>query len=176
ALAIAGQGEEGELYLVPPMTKDAGPFMVMAFTFRGPNSAKYAQALAIELRNDYQLPAWVFLTKLQPMHSNIRGVPPTAAYNVKSPDISPPEGNRIFDEAAVLVGNCKTLAESVDLLCKVKKIHPKCLKNYQDIYRWRRDKGLSRALRTTNPYVPAQYLYPRKVDPMLVQMNDPKHN
>ena len=36
---------------------------------------------------------------------------------------------------------------------------------------WRQGKGLSRALRTTNPYIPAQYLFPRKADPLITQMN-----
>jgi hypothetical protein len=38
------------------LTKDAGPFMVNAYVFRGPDATRYAQALAIELRKVHHLP------------------------------------------------------------------------------------------------------------------------
>jgi hypothetical protein len=125
----------------------------------------------MELRNDFQLPAWVYLSRYQPLHSNIRGVPPTAESQVKQPEIGAPERYRIYDEAAVLVGNSKTLAESTVLLHQVKKLHPKTLDGLPSMFNWRKGRGLSRALRTTNPFVPAQYLYPRKNDPLIAQMN-----
>src|SRR5581483_7098942 len=108
------------------------------------------------------LPAWIFLYKSQPLHSNIRGVPPTAPDYVQKAELAPPEKYRIYDEAAVLVGNCKTLDESEALWHKIKKIHPRCLDGTPSLMPWRKGQGLSRALRCTNPYIPAQYLYPRK--------------
>jgi hypothetical protein len=82
-----------------------------------------------------------------------------------------PEKMRSSDEAAVLVGNEKTLLGSEQLLKKVKHINPKCLKQMPTILPWR--TGLSTAMRTTNPYVPTQDLFPGrgKRDHLLAQMN-----
>jgi hypothetical protein len=88
---------------------------------------------------------------------------------VMTPDIKMPEKIRTFDEAAVLVGNEKTTADSEKLWREVKKIKPKCLEGMSSPFPWR--QGLSTALRTTNPYVPAQLLFPRKADRLMVQMN-----
>jgi hypothetical protein len=144
------------------LTKDAGPFMVNAHVFRGPDATRYAQALAIELRNEYRLPAYVFHLKFLPGHSNIRGVPPTAPDYVHAPHLSDPEASRSYDEAAVLVGQCKTIDDSEKVLHQVKKIHPKCLDKVPSILPWRKGQGLSRATLTTNPLVAAQNIYPGK--------------
>ena len=165
---IALPTEPIEPYL---LTKDAGPFMVSAHVFLGPDATRYALALVLELRRDYQLPAWIYYQKNQPLHSNIRNVPPTAPESIRQPDLAMPERVRIYDEAAVLVGNCKTLDESEALLHRVKKIHPKCLDGMPTLMPWRKGIGLSRAMRTTNPYVPTQVLYPRKPDTIVKQMN-----
>jgi hypothetical protein len=82
-----------------------------------------------------------------------------------------PEKIRTMDEAAVLVGDEKTLAASEVLLHKVRKLDPKCLHQMPVLFKWREGGGLKRALRTTNPYVPAQYLYPKAPDKLVVQMN-----
>ena len=153
------------------LTKEAGPFMVLAHSFRGPDATRYALALVLELRRDFGLPAWIYQEKVQPLHSNLRNVPPTANDYVRQPQLTEPERTRIYDEALVLVGNCKTTDESEDLLRKVKHLHPKCIDGMPQMLPWRKGKGLSRALRVTNPYVPAQYLFPRKADPLITQMN-----
>jgi hypothetical protein len=158
------------------LTRDSGPFMVMAHTFRGPDAARYALALVLELRKEQNLPAWIFYQKVQPMRSLVRNVPPTAESYQRAADLSMPEKVRIYDEAAVLVGNCKTLKESQELLNRVKKIHPKCVDGMPSIWPWRAGEGLSRAMRCTNPYVPAQYLYPSKTDPLITQMNAGPHS
>jgi hypothetical protein len=69
----------------------------------------------------------------------------------------------------VLVGDEKTLAGSEKLWKQVKKIKPECLKKMSTPFLWR--EGLSKSYRTTNPYVPAQNLYPRTKDRLIVQMN-----
>jgi hypothetical protein len=151
------------------LTKENGPFMVLARTFRGVDAERMALALVKELRNDYKLPAYILRAKDFPGKSMIRGVPPTVPSNVMVPDIKMPEKIRTFDEAAVLVGNEKTTADSEKLWREVKKIDPKCLKGMSSPFSWRH--GLSSALRTTNPYIPAQNLFPRKPDRLIVQMN-----
>jgi hypothetical protein len=151
------------------LTKEAGPFMVLAKTFRGPDSEKMALALAKELRQKYGLPAYILRSKDFPGKSNIRGIPPTADPAVVQANVSVPEKYRTYDEAAVLVGNERTEKDAAVLLHKVKKIKPDCLNGMPSLFKWR--EGLSTALRTTNPYVAAQYLYPHKHDKLIVQMN-----
>ena len=151
------------------LTKDVGPFMVLARVFRGVDAERMALALVKELRADYQLPAYILRTKDYPGRSIIRGVPPQVPSEVMQPDIKMPEKIRTYDEAAVLVGNEKTLAGSEKLWREVKKLNPKCLEKMSSPYPWR--KGLCAALRTTNPYVPAQLLFPRTKDRLMVQMN-----
>jgi hypothetical protein len=146
------------------LTKDAGPFMVNAYVFRGPDATRYAQALAIELRKVHHLPAYVFHLKFQPGRSNVRGVPPTAPDYVRTPHLAEPEKDRTYDEAAVLVGHCKSVDESEKVLHQVKKIHPQCLDQVPSILPWRKGHGLGRATLTTNPLAAAQNLYPGKAD------------
>jgi len=151
------------------LTKDIGPFMVLARVFRGPDAERMALALVKELRGEFQLPAFILRTKDYPGKSMIRGVPPTARSEVKMADIGMPEKIRTFDEAAVLVGNEKTLADSEKLLHRVRKLNPKCLEGMPKMYFWR--TGLAYAIRTTNPYAPAQTLYQKTRDKLVVQMN-----
>lgn len=163
---IALPQEAIEPYL---LTKDVGPFMVLAKTFRGPDAERSALALVLELRNEYQLPAFILRSKDFPRNSNIRNIPPTAPPGVDRARLADPERVRSFDEAAVLVGNEKTLKATEELLHKVKKIKPKCIDNLPKLYVWQ--TGLSKATRTTNPYVPAQNLYPGGSDPFVMRMN-----
>ncbi len=142
------------------LQKEHGPFMVLAYTFRGPEASKYAQILTAELRRDYHLPAYIWLVRIQPMRSNIHGVQPTAPDHARNNDMAPPERYRTYDEAAVLVGNCKTIDESEALLHTVKKIVPRCLGQFPQIYQNRKGKGLNRSIMTTNPFQAAQNLFP----------------
>jgi hypothetical protein len=86
-----------------------------------------------------------------------------------APDIKMPEKVRTFDEAAVLVGNEKTLKDSEKLWHQVRKIKPECLKKMSTPFLWR--EGLEKSYRTTNPYVAAQNLFPSHKDRLVVQMN-----
>jgi hypothetical protein len=139
-----------------------GPFMVLAYTFRGPDAVRYAQALAMELRSKHNLPAYIFSLRIQPGHSNIRNVPPTAPPEVRSDEaVTPPERYRAYDEAAVLVGDCKSIDESEKLLHRVKKIRSEVVDGLPSIYNWRKGKGLSRAMLTTNPMAASQHLFPQ---------------
>ncbi|MGC8643301.1 MAG: hypothetical protein ACP5XB_25875 [Isosphaeraceae bacterium] len=151
------------------LTKENGPFMVLAKTFRGVNSDRMALLLVKELHDKYGLPAYILRSKDWPGKSNIRGVPPTADPGVVQANIKVPERFRTYDEAAVLVGNEKTEKGAVVLLHRVKKIRPDCLQTLPKVFAWRND--LRTAIRTTNPYVPTQYLYPRHRDQLIVKMN-----
>jgi hypothetical protein len=151
------------------LTKTVGPYLVLAKTFRGEQAERMALALVKELRQDYQLPAHVLRTKDFPGKSNVRGIPPTAEPEVQRPRLSLPERVRTYDEAAVMVGDEKTQEAAEKLWKRVKRIKPKCLNEMPRLFALH--EGLSRAMITTNPYVPAQYLFPKKKDKLLVSMN-----
>jgi hypothetical protein len=151
------------------LTKGVGPYMVLAKTFRGPESERMALALVKELRQDYKLPAFILRTKDFPGKSNIRGIPPTAGSEVQQARLSLPEKVRTYDEAAVMVGDEKTQDNADQLLKQVKRIKPKCLEEMPSLYE--KHQGLKRAFSTTNPYVPAQYLFPKKKDRLMISMN-----
>jgi hypothetical protein len=174
-LTPAGELKEPELDLpdepIEPylLTKENGPFMVLARVFRGPNSQRMAVALCKELRTEYGLPAYIFRKKENPGGSLIRGVPPTVPSQINSTNVKMPEKIRTFDEAAVLVGNERTLADQERLWRDVKKLKPACLEKMSSPFPWR--VGLSTAIRTTNPYIPAQNLYPRTQDKLMLMMN-----
>ena len=73
------------------LTKKDGPFMVLAKTFRGPDSEKLALLLAKELRAKYNLPAYILRSKDFPGKSNIRGIPPQADPGVVQANVNVPE-------------------------------------------------------------------------------------
>lgn len=158
------------------MTRENGPFMVLAYTFRGPNAPRQALALVLELRSQYHLPAYILLPKKFPGRSNIRGVPPMTAPFVTRDDVNLPELLRTLDEAAVMVGDEKTTKDAFDLMHKIKKLHPVCIDGQPSPYPWRKKQGLSRAMCTTNPFVPAEDLFPRPPDVMVAQMNSGPHS
>ncbi len=158
------------------LTQENGPFMVNAHAFKGPCADKYAQMLAMELRSQFGLPAYVLRPKDFPLRSNIRGVPPTANPGINRPLPGLPELARIKDEALVLVGNEKTLADSKKLLNHVKKLHPACLDTIPEAFPWRKGKGLKYAMCTTNPYVPAEAIFPHQPDLMIKKINQGPHN
>ena len=166
APTIALPNDPIEPYL---LTKENGPFMVLAKVFRGPDSQRLALALVKELRQEYHLPAYILRDKDWPGRHNIRGIPPQADPRVVQANVKMPEKVRTYDEAAVLVGNEKTQKACEQLHHKVKKLKPKCLGGISSIFPWR--DGLSKAIRTTNPYVSAQDLYPHKHDGLIARMN-----
>ncbi len=156
------------------LTKDVGPFLVTAKTFRGPEAERYALMLVQELRRDYGLPAYILRLRDFPHHSNIRNVPPTAPTDLARPHLADPERVRSYDESAVLVGNEKTMADARELLHRVKKITPKCLKEMPEMFNWR--VGLKTATQTVNPFVPAQQLFPGHRDTFILRMNEGPHS
>ena len=156
ALVSAANGEQAPELGLPAepiepylLTKESGPFMVLARVFRGPDAQRWALSLAKELER----------------------VRPTCLYlsTEKEPGAQPAGKVRTFNEAAVLVGDEKCVVDQEDLWRRVKRIRPKCLENLPAPLRWR--AGLSTALRTTNPLVPDRMLFPPANDNVLMRTN-----
>lgn len=149
------------------LTVNQGPFMINAYSFRGPWAARHAQALSMELRR-MGWPAYVFPSRIQPGGSNIRNVPPTAPDHIKTGELTPPESYRSYDEAAVLVGNYLTLDDAAKDLRRVKGLKPQHIDGPNSIWTAADPRahrmGLTRAYVTQNPLVPAQRLYPNAKD------------
>ena len=157
------------------LTKENGPFMVLAYTFRGPEAPRQAMALVLELRNKFKLPAYILLPRKFPNRSNIRGVPPQAPTFATRDDVGVPEVYRTLDEAAVLVGDEKSVKDSNVLLHKVKKLHPETTDGLQQMWHWRKGQGLTRAIMTTNPFIPAESLFPAQQDVLIGKINGGPH-
>lgn len=155
------------------LTSENGPFMVMAHIFRGDYAVEKAHALAIELRREHRMPAYVYFLKVAPGGSNIAGIPPTAERDVMAPVLDPEDAARVVDEAAVLVGNFPTIEDADDFHDKVRHIKPKVLANHKSPFFWRDGEGLKRAWITTNPLKPAQDLYPGRPHPHKVAAPPP---
>ena len=85
-----------------------------------------------ELRQEHKLPAYLLRSKAK--------------------------GEGRMQDFAVLVGDAKTLEESESLLKQVKGIRPRCLADLPDRF----PRTLQRAIRTTNPLIPAPELLPRR--------------
>jgi hypothetical protein len=161
--AIALPNDPVEPYL---LSKDAGPFMVMAKVFRGPDAERTALALVKELRNDYGLPAYILRTKDFP-GDKLKG---SVAAGARIAPTGEMHGKfRTIEEAAVMVGNEQSPAGQAKLHREIQKLKPKCLEGVDSPFWWR--KGLSSAIRATNPYVPARSLFPQAKDRLLAQMN-----
>jgi len=158
------------------LTRENGPFMVMAYEFKGPEAPRQALALVLELRKQHKLPAYILLPRKYPGRSMIRGVPPQTVAFVSRDDVGFPEIVRTLDDAAVLVGNEKTLKDSANLLKRVKALHPACVDGAPQMWHFRKGQGLSRAMMTTNPFVPAEMLYPQQKDVLIGRINDGPRN
>ena len=146
------------------LTRQAGPFMVAVHIFRGDYAVQRAQALAMELRAEHRLPAYVYFLKLKPGNSNMRDIPPTSDRAIDQPYLAPPEADRVTDEAVVLAGNCATIDQAKELQNRLKKLKPRTMSDNHSIFPWRNAKGLDRAFVTTNPLLPAQDLYPGRAE------------
>ncbi len=154
------------------LTREAGPWMVLAKTFRGPEAETMAMALVLELRGRHGLPAWIFKKNMMPGGSLMQGVVPTAPRN-RSTAVDELGRVRRYDEASVLVGGVATRDQQERLWRKVKSINPEVLKSAPDLFR---RKGLHKAFRCPNPFWPAQDLYPKVKDPLVVKMNAGPNN
>ena len=152
------------------LTKDQGPFMVLGRTFRGPEAERFAVALAKELRTKYNLSAYILRTKDFPNKGNIRNVPPTANPFVRCSELAEPDASARMTKRPSSSAIARP-SMNPRLWKEVKKLKPQCLEEIPSIFGWR--KGLSTATRTTNPFVPAQYIYPGrgKRDHLLTTMN-----
>jgi hypothetical protein len=171
------------------VTESAGPWLIMACSFSGKGAEAQAQALVLELRKRYHLPAYVHRAKFDLKDVRGRGVnrygaPPKMRYR---------HGNEI-EEIAVLVGDFPSVddARARKVLDKLKYATPQCLKiktnapTNQTLAGWRKiqqelqaklgsqnkSKGpMGHAFITRNPLLPDEYFTQKGLDPLVLKMN-----
>lgn len=181
-----------------PLDETRGPWLILASTFIGDDAEAQANALVLELRREFKLPAY---------------------RHEMTWDFSKPEVGRGVDEygrpkqmkhanyekrkeIAVLVGDFVSIDEpsAHKALETIRLAKPQCLdpefitkngqKNARAFAGWRmtaaqlisndedkKQRGpMGKAFLVANPMIPAEYFRPRGLNPILVRMNEPLEN
>ena len=172
------------------LTKDNGPWMIMASSFSGDGAQQQANELVLELRRRYKLEAFVHEMEFELGETGGRGIdeygnPLKWKYR---------RGDEVR-EIGVLVGDYAAVddPEAVETLRKIKYSRPDCLKldkdkktnqslgALRDIQKtiWKtvgsddkKDKGpMGHAFITPNPLLSREEYVPKGLDPVVVKMN-----
>jgi hypothetical protein len=162
-----------------PITQSSGPWMILAYTFRGDKASQQAQQLAYELRSKDKLPAYTYertfdFTKPE------RGI----GFN---PDGSPKmmryQQGGVIKEVAVLVGDYDTVDDPAaqTILKKIKKLQPTSIPPDTTIPVSDGDKKqpvapMRLAMVVTNPLLPHEYFAGKGVDKLVLEMNKDVQN
>ena len=168
------------------LTKENGPWLVMACTFSGANAYEQAHDLALELRRDYKLPAYLYSKTFEhEVGDSGRGVnqfgEPRELKYMKGDETT---------EIAVLVGDFPALEDdrSQKTLEKIKAASPKCLQldpnrpTARNLASWRLFFGMAhdagekkgpmwKAFMVANPMLPKEYFAPSGLDKFIVELN-----
>lgn len=170
------------------LTEEHGPWMIMATSFAGPGAQKQAQELVLELRKQYNVPAYLhrqtydFTDRFAGLGLNRYGYPKTMRYY----------NQKKFDEIAVLVGHFESVNDNqIDKTRdKIRYARPECLdvtKKQSTTQRFfglrelqrrltpdkdKRERGpMGKAFVTRNPLLPQEYFTPGGMDPFVEKMN-----
>ncbi len=168
------------------LTRENGPWLVMACSFSGEKAYDQAHDLALELRREYRLPAYLYSKTFQhEVENDGRGVDRFG----ERQNLSYMRGNE-STEIAVLVGDYPTLEDdrAQKDLERVKNASPECLKldpnrpTTQNLASWRLFFGMAhdkekkkgpmwKAFLVANPLLPEGALAPAGLEKFLVDMN-----
>ncbi|HTQ38249.1 MAG TPA: hypothetical protein VMJ32_04440 [Pirellulales bacterium] len=162
---------EGNSY---PVAQTNGPWMILAYTFRGEKSTADAQALVYELRSKYKLPAYSYQRTFDYSKPE-RGL----GFN---PDGSPKmmhyQTGGVIQETAVLVGDFDTVDDPAaqSILKKIKKlepasIHPDPMLPAPDGADTAKTAPLALAMVVTNPLLPKEFFSGKGVDKFVLDLN-----
>lgn len=178
-----------------PLDDSRGPWLILAATFYGEDAKEQANALVLELRREFKLPAyrhamtWDFSDNVQG-----RGVD---AYG--RPKVMKHVNYEKREEIAVLIGDFATLddPQGQTTLERIRYMKPQCLdpeyiaqsgqKNSRAFAGWRyavdhvfssdsekKQRGpMAKAFLVTNPLIPQEYFKPKGVDPFVERLNQP---
>jgi hypothetical protein len=124
ALASTGHSRASDVEADPnkdyPLTPQAGPWLICASTFVGPQSPMLAKEMVFEIRSRFKLPAYVFnkgdedrqkqREELRKLHEQFKD------------DTSRLRTTRIEDQCAVLIGGWKDMDSASKALKDIKKL------------------------------------------------------
>ena len=169
------------------LTKENGPWMIMACSFSGQHADQQARELALELRKRYKLEAYTYEKTFDlGQETHARGVdrygaPLKMRYQ---------RGSEV-NEWAVLVGNYSAVddSEAQETLRKLKFCQPRSLEldksrpTARNLASWRlfakyaspekQKKGpMSKAFITTNPVLPKDYYVSKGLDKLVLKANE----
>jgi hypothetical protein len=170
------------------ISEDHGPWMIMATSFAGPGAEQQARSLVLELRSEFNLPAYMhkrhfdYTEPVTGLGLNKYGGPKRMRYQKATQ----------FDEIAVLVGSYNEHHDpgAQEDLQKLKYAKPECLDIQQgkgttqrfvglrELHRLvnlnpeKRERGpMRRAFIVRNPLLPKEFFVPDGIDPFVVEMN-----
>lgn len=171
------------------LTEEHGPWLILAANFAGVGADKQAHELVLELRKDFNLPAYVDLKKFD--YSETVEGKSIDRYTGLPAKMKNAQGGKV-DAYAVLVGDFAT-AEDPQLqkiLEKVKYARPACLDlekresstqrfaGFRELQRRmngdaaKRKKGpMGNAFVTRNPHLPEEFFAPGGLDEFVVELN-----
>ncbi len=170
------------------LTQNAGPWMVMCYSFSGDDGKQQAIRLATELRESFGLKAYTYthhfdLTQKIRENSIVgwKYVPGREEEMMLIPEQMTSANDSNFEETAVLVGDFEAIdaPEAQQMLRNIKKLTPKSLlraqsdeliRRYREIIQ-RNNYPLSHAMLLTNPMLPDEYFEKNGLDPFLIKMN-----
>jgi hypothetical protein len=178
---------EADPQKVYELTPQNGPWMIMACSFSGPHAMEEAQALVLELRSRYKLPAYLYRKRFDLEEEEL----PTRVDRYGRPVKLRYQRGEEIDEVAVLVGDFPSIdsPEALATLQKIKYCRPKCLEisegksTSRNLAAWRlfssfadperQKKGPMRnAFLTVNPLLPREMFTPPGLDDLLVKANE----
>jgi hypothetical protein len=130
-LALVGFGkQEADPQKEYNVTPEVGPWMVCAASYMGETAPKMAHALVLELRRDYDLPAFVFnhgAEERKKIEEELQNQRRRQEELLRQQGLHPdqplrPRGVRIQDQCAVLIGGYKDMETARAALDKIKKL------------------------------------------------------
>lgn len=173
------------------LTKENGPWTIMACSFSGERAEEQARELALELRKRYKLPAYTYKQHFDfGENTYARGIDrfgrPVRARHVR--------GLEEIEEVAVMVGDFPSVddKEAQETLQKLKYSRPQCLEldegrpTSRSLAAWRmmqqyvlasgnakKKKGpMGHAMITTNPLLGKDFYVPEGLDPLVLAANE----
>jgi hypothetical protein len=157
-----------------PIAQTNGPWMIMAYTFRGEKANQDAQQLVYELRSKYRLPAYSYERKFDySKPERGLGVNPDG-----SPKMMRYQTGGVIEETAVLVGDFDTVDDPAaqTMLKKIKKLQPASIHPDESFAAQQsgdaaKSAPMRLAMVVTNPLLPKEYFAGKGVDKLVVEMN-----
>lgn len=171
------------------LSKEQGPWMIMAMTYRGPNAQKEAQQLVYELRKHHQLETYTHLETYDYSQAFVgRGVD-----KFGKPRRMRHQQNDEIREVGVLAGNYSSVDDprAQRDLKRIKSLTLESLESEADktsrtfaelrnfhrdlLKKNRKSKDSSGPMRlafiTTNPLLPDEYFHPQGIDHFVAKLN-----